>query len=46
MLQEIKAVIFITPKEPVEWTQPNWSTYLCHALECYNVVAEEEEDDP
>lgn len=31
-LQEIKAVIFRTPKEPMEWTQPDWSTQLCHAL--------------
>lgn len=26
VLQEIKVAIFITPKEPVERTQPDWST--------------------
>jgi len=44
-LQEIKAVIFKTPKEPMEWIQPDWSTQLCHALECYNVVIEEDHED-
>lgn len=43
-LQEIKAVIFITLKEPMEWTQPDWSTHLCHVLECYNVTIEEEDE--
>lgn len=32
-LQEIKAVIFKAPKEPMEWTQPNWSIQLHHTLE-------------
>ena len=45
-LQEIKAVIFITSQEPMEWTQPDWSTQQRHALECYNVTAEEEDEDP
>jgi len=45
-LQEIKASIFRTLKEPVKWTQPDWSTQLHHVLECYNVTIEEEEDDP
>lgn len=43
-LQEIKETISRTPKELVEWTQPYWSTQLCHVLECYNVIAEEEDD--
>lgn len=45
-LQEIKEVIFITLKEPMECTQPDSSTQLHHALECYNVTIEEEEEDP
>jgi len=43
-MQEIKVDIFKTPKESGEWTQPNWSTQLHHALECYNVTTEEEDD--
>ena len=43
-LQEIKVVIFIMPQEPMEWIQPDWSTQLCHALECYNVTVEEEDE--
>ena len=43
-LQEIKAVIFRMSKELVDRTQPNWSTQLRHALECYNVTVEEEDD--
>lgn len=30
----------------MEWIQPDWSTQLRHALECYNVTAEEEDEDP
>lgn len=45
-IQEIKAIIFRTPKEPMEWIQPDWSTQLHHALECYNVTTQEEEEDP
>lgn len=45
-MQEIKAAIFIMLKEPIEWTQPDWCTKLCHVLECYNVIGEVEEDDP
>jgi len=29
----------------MEWTQPDWSTQLHHALECYNVIGEEEEEE-
>jgi len=45
VLQEIKAIIFRTPQETMEWIQPYWSTQRCHALECYNVIAEEEDED-
>jgi len=45
VLQEIKEFIFTTPKEPIEWAQPDWSTQLHHMLECYNVTVEEEEED-
>lgn len=41
-LQEIKVTIFKTPKGMVEWTQLDWSTQLCHVLECYNVTDEQE----
>lgn len=44
VLQKIKEAIFRTPKELVEWTQPDWSTQLRHALECYNVTTKEEDD--
>jgi len=44
-LQEIKVVIFRTPKEPMEWTQPDWSTQLRHALKCYNETVVDEEED-
>jgi len=45
-LQEIKGVIFRAPTEPMEWVQPDWSTQLWHALECYNVTTKEEDEDP
>ena len=45
-LQEIKATIFRTPKETIEWAQPDWSAQLRYALECYNVTIEEEEEYP
>lgn len=45
-LQKIKASIFRIPQELMEWVKPYWSTQLCHALECYNVTAKEEDDDP
>lgn len=46
VLQEIKVVIFRIPKEMVEWVQPNWNMQLRHVLEWYNMIMEEEEDDP
>lgn len=45
-LQEIEVVIFKMSQEPPEWVQPDWSTQLCHVLECYNVIAKGENDDP
>lgn len=44
-LQEIKALIFSTSEEPLEWFHPDWSTQLHHVLEFYNVTAEEEDKD-
>lgn len=46
VLQEIKGVIFRMPKELVELTQPDLSAQLVHALECYHVTIEEEEEVP
>ena len=45
-IQEIKVFIFRTAMEPMQWTQLHWSTQLRHALECYNVTTEEEDEDP
>lgn len=42
-LQEVKAMIFRIPQDPLELVQPYWSTQLCHALECYNMTAEVED---
>jgi len=45
-LQEVKVVIFRISQDPLELIQPNWTTHLSHVLECYNVIAEEEDEDP
>lgn len=45
-LHDIKSIIFKIPQDPLELVQPNWSTQLCHLLECYNVMAEGEDEDP
>jgi len=42
-LQEVKAVIFRIPQDPLNLIQPDWTTQLRHALECYNVTAEKED---
>lgn len=42
--QEVKASIFKILQEPLELIQPDWSTQLRHALECYNVVVEGEDE--
>ena len=44
-LQEIKAIIFRMPHEPIELIQSDSNTQLRHALEFYNVTIEEEDED-
>jgi len=44
-LQEVKAVIFRIPQDPLDRARPEWATQLSHALECYNVTVEEEDED-
>ncbi len=44
-LQEVKAMIFRILHDPFDLIQPDWTTQLCHALECYNVTPGEEEKD-
>jgi len=44
-LQEVKATIFRIPQDPLDLMQPEWATQLSHALECYNVTAEDEDED-
>jgi len=44
-LQEVKASIFRIPHDPLDLIESDWTTQLRHALECYNVTAEEEEED-
>ena len=46
VLQEVKAVIFGIPQDPLDLIQPDWTTQLSHALESYNVISEEEYEDP
>lgn len=45
-LQEVKATILRIPHDPLELIQQDWSTQLRHALECYNMTVEEEDEDP
>lgn len=45
-LQEVKATIFKIPQDPLDLIQPDWTTQLSEALECYNVTTEEEDKDP
>jgi len=45
-LQEVKVSIFRIVQDPLDLIQPNWTTQLSHALECYNVTTEEEDEDP
>lgn len=40
-LQEIRAMIFRTPKEPMTWVQPHQNAHLQQILECYNLTIEE-----
>lgn len=39
-------MIFRIPQDPLDLIQPDWTTQLCHALECYNVTNKEEYGDP
>lgn len=45
-IQEVKAVIFRMPQESLEIIHPEWVAQLSCALECYNVAAKEENEDP
>lgn len=45
-LQAVKSAIFKIPQEPWEVVQPVWSPQLSHALECYNVQVEDDDDYP
>ena len=45
-LQEVKAVIFRMPQESVETIHPEWVAQLSCALECYNIIVDEEDEDP
>jgi len=42
----VKVTIFKIPHKSWEVVQPAWETQLSHALECYNVQVEEDDDDP
>ena len=44
-LQEVKASIFRILQDPLELTQAKWATQLSCVLECYNVIAKEEDED-
>ena len=46
VLQAVKAAIFKIPQEPWEIVQLEWSPQLSQALECYNVQAKDDDDDP
>ena len=45
VLQEVKATIFRIPQEPLDLSQLEWATQPSCTLECYNVTAEEEDED-
>ena len=45
-LQEVKAAIFRIPQDPLDLIHPDWNTQPCHTLECYSVIAKEEDEDP
>lgn len=44
-LQEVKVAILRTPQDPLELIRLDWSTQLHHALECYNVTVERDDED-
>ena len=43
-LHEIKTSIFRILWDPLDLIQPDWTTQLSHALECYNVTMDEEDE--
>lgn len=45
-LQIVKVAIFKIPQEPEEIVQLELSHQLSHALECYNMQVEDDDDDP
>lgn len=45
-LQEVKATIFRILQDPLDMIEPDWTTQLSHTLEYYNMIAEEEDEDP
>ena len=44
-LQEVKAAIFRIPQDPLDLIQPKWHTQVIHALKCYNITIEAEDED-
>lgn len=42
-LQIVKKNIFENVT-PLTWQQPNWAAHIENVLECYNLIADEEED--
>lgn len=44
--QEVKVMIFSILQDTLELVEPDWSTQFCHALECYNVTVDGEDEDP
>lgn len=46
VLQEVKSTIFRISQDYLDLVQPDWTTQLSHMLECYNVIAKEEDKDP
>jgi len=45
VLQEVKVAIFRIPQVSVDLIQCEWASQMSHALEYYNVTAEEEDED-
>ena len=45
-LHEVKSTIFRIPHDPVDLAQPEWATQMSCTLECYNVIAKDEDEDP
>jgi len=45
-VQKVKETTFKIPQDPLELIQSYWSTQPCHALECYIVNAEGDDEVP